>query len=71
MKQTRREFIKTNAVAATAAAAGITIPGVSAAAAGDGGYKGGDYGSEQEVYSLLIIDQHTFEVRKMLWVDLS
>ena len=34
MKQTRREFIKTNAVAATAAAAGITIPGVQAIAAG-------------------------------------
>jgi len=33
MKQTRREFIKTNAVAATAAAAGITIPGVQAVAA--------------------------------------
>lgn len=32
MKQTRREFIKSNAVAATAAAAGITIPGVSAIA---------------------------------------
>jgi len=36
MKQTRRDFIKTNAIAATAAAAGITIPGVqSALAAGD------------------------------------
>ena len=34
MKQTRREFIKTNAVAATAAAAGIAIPGVQAVAAG-------------------------------------
>ena len=34
MKQTRREFIKINAVAATAAAAGITIPGVQAIAAG-------------------------------------
>ncbi len=33
MKQTRRDFIKTNAIAATAAAAGITIPGVSAVAA--------------------------------------
>ena len=33
MKQTRRDFIKTNAVAATAAAAGITIPGVQAIAA--------------------------------------
>ncbi|HHJ16177.1 MAG TPA: nitrate reductase catalytic subunit NapA [Gammaproteobacteria bacterium] len=31
MKLTRREFIKTNAVAATAAAAGVTIPGVSEA----------------------------------------
>jgi nitrate reductase NapA len=35
MKQTRREFIKTNAVAATAAAAGITIPAVQAVAAQD------------------------------------
>ncbi|MGD8957033.1 MAG: nitrate reductase catalytic subunit NapA [Chromatiaceae bacterium] len=35
MKQTRREFIKTNAIAATAAAAGITIPGVPALAAQD------------------------------------
>jgi len=34
MKQTRREFIKSNAVAATAAAAGIAIPGVQAVAAG-------------------------------------
>jgi nitrate reductase NapA len=33
MKLTRREFIKTNAVAATAAAAGVTIPGVSEALA--------------------------------------
>ena len=33
MKQTRREFIKSNAIAATAAAAGITIPGVQAVAA--------------------------------------
>ena len=33
MKQTRREFIKSNAVAATAAAAGITIPGLQAVAA--------------------------------------
>ena len=32
MKQSRREFIKTNAIAATAAAAGITIPGVQAIA---------------------------------------
>ncbi len=31
MKQTRREFIKTNAVAATAAAAGVTIPGIVSA----------------------------------------
>ncbi|MCB1788875.1 MAG: molybdopterin-dependent oxidoreductase, partial [Gammaproteobacteria bacterium] len=35
MKQTRRDFIKTNAIAATAAAAGITIPGVQAVAADD------------------------------------
>lgn len=35
MKQTRREFIKTNAVAATAAAAGITIPGIKEALAND------------------------------------
>jgi len=28
MKLSRREFIKNNAVAATAAAAGITIPGI-------------------------------------------
>ena len=33
MKLTRRDFIKTNAIAATAAAAGITIPGVSEALA--------------------------------------
>jgi nitrate reductase (cytochrome) len=33
MKLTRREFIKTNAVAATAAVAGVTIPGVSTALA--------------------------------------
>jgi nitrate reductase NapA len=32
MKHTRREFIKTNAAAAVAAAAGIAIPGVAAAA---------------------------------------
>jgi nitrate reductase NapA len=32
MKLTRRDFIKTNAIAATAAAAGITIPGLSARA---------------------------------------
>ena len=37
MKLNRRNFIKTNAIAATAAAAGITIPGISAAVA-----KGGD-----------------------------
>ena len=35
MKQTRREFIKSNAVAATAAAAGITIPGAQALAKSD------------------------------------
>jgi nitrate reductase NapA len=40
MKQTRREFIKTNAIAATAAAAGITIPGFQAVAAeGDSGIR--------------------------------
>jgi nitrate reductase NapA len=33
MKLTRRDFIKTNAIAATAAAAGVTIPGVSQALA--------------------------------------
>ena len=33
MKLTRRDFIKTNAIAATAAAAGVTIPGVSEALA--------------------------------------
>ena len=37
MKLNRRNFIKTNAIAATAAAAGITIPGISTAVA-----KGGD-----------------------------
>ncbi len=31
MKLTRRDFIKTNAIAATAAAAGVTVPGVSEA----------------------------------------
>ena len=37
MNQTRREFIKNNAIAATAAAAGITIAGIPVtAAAGDG-----------------------------------
>jgi nitrate reductase NapA len=35
MKQTRRDFIKSNAVAATAAAAGITIPGAQAFAASE------------------------------------
>ncbi len=35
MKQTRRDFIKTNAIAATAAVAGVTIPGVQAVAATD------------------------------------
>ncbi|MCB1801565.1 MAG: twin-arginine translocation signal domain-containing protein, partial [Gammaproteobacteria bacterium] len=35
MKQSRREFIKTNAIAATAAAAGITIPGIQAIAGPD------------------------------------
>ena len=38
MKQTRREFIKTNAIAATAAAAGVTLPGVNEALASHGGY---------------------------------
>ncbi len=32
MKQTRRDFIKTNAIAATAAAAGVTLPTLSATA---------------------------------------
>ena len=36
MKLTRREFLKTNAVAATAAAAGISLPGVVGAAADAG-----------------------------------
>ncbi len=36
MKLTRRDFIKTNAVAATATAAGITIPGVKEALAAGG-----------------------------------
>ncbi len=36
MKMSRREFIKTNAIAATATAAGVSIPGIQqAAAAGD------------------------------------
>ena len=33
MKQTRREFLKTNAAAATAAVAGITLPGMQQAVA--------------------------------------
>ncbi len=33
MNQTRRAFIKTNAIAATAAAAGFALPGVPATAA--------------------------------------
>ncbi|GAB4295095.1 MAG: nitrate reductase catalytic subunit NapA [Thiohalomonadaceae bacterium] len=33
MKLTRRDFIKTNAIAATAAAAGITVPGINTALA--------------------------------------
>jgi nitrate reductase NapA len=32
MSQTRREFIKTNAIAATAAAAGVSLPGITLAA---------------------------------------
>jgi nitrate reductase NapA len=36
MKVTRRDFIKANAIAATAAVAGISVPGVAKAAAGDG-----------------------------------
>ncbi len=39
MKLTRRDFIKSNAVAATAAAAGITVPGVKEAVAAEGGDK--------------------------------
>jgi nitrate reductase (cytochrome) len=39
MKLNRRNFIKTNAIAATAAAAGITIPGISAAVAKGGASK--------------------------------
>jgi nitrate reductase NapA len=35
MKQTRRDFIKTNAIAVTAAAAGVTIPGVKEALAAE------------------------------------
>ena len=37
MKLSRREFIKTNAVAATAAAAGVTIPGINTAMAASKG----------------------------------
>ena len=33
MKLTRRDFIKSNAIAATAAAAGITLPGINTAMA--------------------------------------
>ena len=33
MSMTRREFIKTSAIAATASAAGVTIPGVNEALA--------------------------------------
>ena len=39
MKLNRRDFIKTNAIAATAAAAGITIPGVATAVAKTGSNK--------------------------------
>ncbi len=39
MKLNRRNFIKTNAIAATAAAAGITIPGISTAVAKSGSNK--------------------------------
>ena len=39
MKLNRRNFIKTNAIAATAVAAGITIPGVSTAATKNGSNK--------------------------------
>ncbi len=35
MKMNRRDFIKTNAIAATAAAAGVTVPGVSGAVSKD------------------------------------
>ncbi len=35
MKLTRREFVKANAIAATASVAGITIPGIKEAAAGE------------------------------------
>jgi nitrate reductase NapA len=40
MKLTRREFIKTSAVAATAVAAGVTVPGVQEALAAAGGDAG-------------------------------
>ena len=36
MKLTRRDFIKSNAIAATAAAAGVTLPGVATAATAEG-----------------------------------
>ena len=39
MKLNRRDFIKTNAIVATAAAAGITIPGINTAMAKSGGSK--------------------------------
>ncbi len=39
MKITRRDFIKTNAIAATAAAAGVTLPGVKQALAKSGDMK--------------------------------
>ncbi len=39
MKMNRREFIKTNAIAATAAAAGVTLPGIKTALAKSGDMK--------------------------------
>ena len=36
VNESRRNFIKTNAIAATAAAAGITVPGIDNARAQDG-----------------------------------
>ena len=39
MKLTRREFIKTNAIAATAAAAGMSLPGIKTAMAKSGGVR--------------------------------
>ncbi len=39
MKMNRRDFIKTNAIAATAAAAGVTLPGINAALARSGDMK--------------------------------